>query len=210
MLLPSVAADDADALAQSLRECGACRIEGLPSMAATIALRAELRGLQSMSALTPAAIGHRALHAHHAGIRGDSTLWLDDPRCGAASRQLLATLDDLRDDLNRRLFQGLAEVEAHYAIYPRGTGYVRHRDRFRDNDADSSAASSRIVSLVCYLNDDWRGADGGALRLHLDAGVVDVWPQAGGSICFLSELEHEVLPATRERLSIAAWFRRGR
>lgn len=28
------------------------------------------------------------------------------------------------------------------------------------------------------------------------------------SLCFLSELEHEVLPAKRERLSIAAWLRR--
>jgi SM-20-related protein len=215
MPLPSVAVDDVDALAQSLRECGACRIEGLPARAATIALRDELRSLLSGSVLTPAAIGHHGLHAHHTGIRGDSTLWLDDPRCGAASKQLLATLDELRDALNRRLFQGLSEVEAHYAIYPRGTGYIRHRDRFRDNEVNSSAASSRILSLVCYLNDDWCEADGGALRLYLDPGApgdgaVDVWPLAGSSICFLSELEHEVLPATRERLSIAAWFRRGR
>jgi SM-20-related protein len=216
MPVPSVAVDDVDALAQSLRECGACRIEGLPAAAAMIGLRAELHRLQSGAMLTPAAIGHHGLHGHHAGIRGDSTLWLDDPRCGAASWQLLATLDDLRDALNRRLFQGLAEVEAHYAIYPPGTGYARHRDRFRDNDVNASAASSRILSLVCYLNDDWRETDGGALRLYLDPGapgdgaVVDVWPLAGSSICFLSELEHEVLPATRERLSIAAWFRRGR
>ena len=215
MPLPSVAVDDVDALAQSLRECGACRIHGLPAKAAAIGLRDELRSLQSASVLTPAAIGHHGLHAHHAGIRGDSTLWLDDPHCGAASRQLLATLDDLRDALNRRLFQGLAEVEAHYAIYPPGTVYARHRDRFRDNDVNSSAASSRILSLVCYLNDDWREADGGALRLYLEPGAledgaVDVLPLAGSSICFLSELEHEVLPATRERLSIAAWFRRGR
>ncbi|MFS8064325.1 MAG: 2OG-Fe(II) oxygenase [Luteimonas sp.] len=210
MPLPSVAVDDVDALAQSLRECGACRIEGLPAAPAMVRLLAELRTLQSGAMLTPAAIGHHGLHAHHPGIRGDSTLWLDDPRCGAASRQMLATLDDLRDALNRRLFQGLTEVEAHYAIYPTGTGYARHRDRFRDNDANSSVASSRILSLVCYLNDDWRAADGGALRLYLDAGEVDVWPLAGSSICFLSELEHEVLPASRERLSIAAWFRRGR
>ena len=214
MPLPSVAVDDVDALAQSLRECGACRIEGLPDSATTIGLRAELRRLQSGAMLAPAAIGHRGLHAHHAGIRGDSTLWLDDPRCGAASRQFLATLDGLRDALNRRLFQGLAEIEAHYAIYPCGTGYARHRDRFRDN-AHSSAASSRILSLVCYLNDDWCEADGGALRLYPAPGApgdgaVDAWPMGGSSVCFLSELEHEVLPATRERLSIAAWFRRGR
>ena len=65
-----------------------------------------------------------------------------------------------------------------------------------------------MLSLVAYLNDDWSVADGGALRLHLDDGAVDIAPLGGTAVCFRSELEHEVLPATRERLSIAAWFRR--
>ena len=50
-------------------------------------------------------------------------------------------------------------------------------------------------------------ADGGALRLSLEGGDVDVAPRTG-SVVFLSELEHEVLPAMRERWSIAAWLRR--
>ena len=200
-LLPCVAVDETDALAQALRERGACRIEGLPAVAATVVLRADLRKLQGETALTPAAIGQHARHVHRADIRGDSTLWLDDPRCGPGSRQFLAVLDSLRDALNQRLFQGLTSVEAHYAAYPSGTGYTRHRDRFREDDA-------RVLSLVSYLNDDWRQGDRGALRLQLDDGAVDVMPSGGSSICFLSELEHEVLPATRERLSIAAWFRR--
>ena len=95
----------------------------------------------------------------------------------------------------------LAEVEAHYARYAPGTGYARHSDRFRDSD-------SRVLSLVSYLNEDWQIEQGGALRLYLPQGTVDVMPQSGTSICFLSEIEHEVLPATRERLSIAAWLRR--
>ena len=60
---------------------------------------------------------------------------------------------------------------------------------------------------MTYLNPDWTEADGGALRLRCDAGDVDVAPRSG-SVVFLSELEHEVLPAMRERLSIAAWLRR--
>jgi SM-20-related protein len=116
----------------------------------------------------------------------------------------LERLDTLRVALNRRLFLGLGEVEAHYAAYPPGGGYARHRDRFRDSDA-------RVVSLVTYLNEDWNADDGGALRLYFDeegcdAGV-EVAPSRG-SVCFLSELEHEVLPARCERMSIAAWFRR--
>ena len=52
-------------------------------------------------------------------------------------------------------------------------------------------------------------ADGGALRLHLPDGAVDVPPRGGTLVLFLSaEIEHEVLPTTRERLSIAGWFRR--
>jgi SM-20-related protein len=85
-------------------------------------------------------------------------------------------------------------------VYPIGAGYARHRDRFRDDDA-------RVLSLACYLNPHWDAEDGGALRLHLDAGPVEILPQAGTGVCFLSELEHEVLPARRERHSIAAWFR---
>ena len=122
-------------------------------------------------------------------------------RRGAAAGAFLAMLDELRVAANRRLFLGLAEAEAHYARYAPGTGYARHRDRFRDSDA-------RVLSLVAYLNDDWGGNDGGALRLHLADGAVDIAPLGATAVCFRSELEHEVLPAARERLSIAAWFRR--
>ncbi|MCO6705038.1 2OG-Fe(II) oxygenase, partial [Streptomyces sp. CHB9.2] len=37
----------------------------------------------------------------------------------------------------------------------------------------------------------------------------DVLPLGGSLVCFLSgQLPHEVLPATRERLSLTGWFRR--
>ena len=69
----------------------------------------------------------------------------------------------LRDALNRRLLLGLHELEAHYALYPAGAHYDRHRDRFRDDDA-------RVLSAVLYLNRDWTEADAGALRLYLPDG----------------------------------------
>ena len=51
---------------------------------------------------------------------------------------------------------------------------------------------------------------GGALRLYLaDQTELDVLPSAGTLVLFISaELPHEVLPATRERLSLTGWFRR--
>jgi SM-20-related protein len=115
-------------------------------------------------------------------------------------------MDSLRQALNRELLLGLEELEAHFALYPPGAGYARHRDRFRDDDA-------RVLSTVFYLNPDWREADGGALRLHLPACAPvahrDFFPVAGTLVVFLSaDFEHEVLPASRDRLSIAGWMRR--
>ena len=46
--------------------------------------------------------------------------------------------------------------------------------------------------------------------MYLKDGVeYDVVPSGGSLVVFLSgEVPHEVLPATRERLSLTGWFRR--
>ncbi len=155
---------------------------------------------EASCALNLASIGHKQSKII-SSLRGDSTFWLDDPRCGEASKIFLEALDALRKNLNQSLLLGLESVEAHYAVYPPGAGYARHRDRFRDDDA-------RVLSLVCYLNADWPEGAGGELRLHLADGHHDIAPNMGTSVIFLSdEIEHEVLPATQTRYSIAAWFR---
>ena len=191
---------DATLLAETLRaQDWGVLPAALPSDAVA-ALRAEAAAHAAAGRLRPAATG-RADDRAFAGLRGDATLWLDDPGCGPAARALLATLDALREPLNRALLLGLHEVEAHFAHYPPGAGYARHRDRFRSSDA-------RVLSLVLYLNDEWPGDAGGALRLHLPEGAVDVAPLGGTAVAFLSDaVEHEVLPATRDRYSVAAWFR---
>lgn len=203
--LPSLNAHDvaADAghLADALRDHGACWIADWPPPAFRDALRDDLRRLQADDGLAPAAVGRAEGRARREDIRADSTCWLDDPRCGEPARRFLDDLAEVRTQLNRRLFLGLRSVEAHYAAYPPGGGYARHRDRFRDSDA-------RRVSWVTYLNADWGEEDGGALRLWREDGAIVELPPVGGSVCFLSELEHEVLPARRERLSIAGWMRR--
>lgn len=212
--LPTLCAEvfsrDPAALAAALRDDGACWIAGWPDVGLRDALREDLQQLHATGGLSPAAVGRSDGRALRNDIRADATRWLDDPRCGAAAGEFLARLDGIRTMLNRSLFLGLTECEAHYAAYPPGGGYARHRDRFRDSDA-------RVVSWVTYLNTDWGADDGGALRLYRsdesphyedrDDESIDVAP-VGGSICFLSEMQHEVLPAMRERLSIAAWFRR--
>ena len=203
-----------EAVAAHLEDHGACWIAHWPPPAMTARLREDLERLQTDAALDEAAVGRLGTHLRRSDVRGDRTWWLDDPRCGAVAADYLSALARIRTAIDRRLFLGLVEFEAHYAAYPPGAGYARHRDRFRDSDA-------RVVSWVSYLNPEWNAADGGALRLYLPNGdasndgsaddeavdTVELSP-VGGSVCFLSELEHEVLVAHRERYSIAGWMRR--
>lgn len=201
LLLPLIPGDDTlDALAGVLRARDWATLALDAADARLQSAAAEARAHAADQRLQPAATG-RADGRQFAGLRGDATLWLDDPACGPAARELLAALDGLRQDLNRKLLLGLDEVEAHFAHYPPGASYARHRDRFRSDDA-------RVLSLVLYLNPDWPDDAGGQLRLHLPDGPVDIAPRLGTVAIFLSaEVDHEVLPATQPRYSIAAWFR---
>ncbi len=154
--------------------------------------------------LQPARVGTGAQRQAMPELRSDRTRWIDADSASTAQRRLLEHFDALRVALNRALYTGLESVESHYAHYAPGARYGRHRDRFRDDDR-------RVVSCVLYLNPDWEAADGGALRLYGDdeSNLAEVLPQAARLVVFLSErFPHEVLPATRDRYSIAAWFLR--
>lgn len=170
------------------------------------ALAAECHALHATGQLSPSAVGRGEARSERTLIRGDHTQWFDAAALGTAQALYWQRMDTLRIDLNRTLLLGLEDFEAHYALYPAGTRYARHRDRFRDDDA-------RVLSSVLYLNPDWHDDQGGALRLYLDGTGqnphVDIYPCSGTLALFLSaDFDHEVLPATRERLSIAGWFSR--
>ncbi|WP_103075356.1 2OG-Fe(II) oxygenase [Solilutibacter silvestris] len=191
---------DSVAIADALCGSGACIIDGLFADLADD-LAAESRLLQQRGAMQAARVGRGSSQQENLQLRGDSALWLDDPAC-IAGRQLLHRLERLAEGLRESLRLPIRSVEAHYAHYPAGASYARHRDRFRDS-------GSRLLSWVGYLNPDWRVDDGGQLRIHFEDGASgDVLPTLGTSVCFLSELEHEVLPARLDRYSVAAWFRR--
>ena len=68
-----------------------------------------------------------------------------------------------------------------------------------------------MLSVVTYLNPGWQNADGGELVLYQDEQDmtgIKVAPLHGTVVVFLSEeFPHEVLPATRDRYSVAGWFR---
>jgi SM-20-related protein len=167
------------------------------------ALAGEARALRERGALRGARIGRGAGRVQRPEIRGDAICWIEPALASPSQRLLLARFESLRLALNRALHLGLFGLEAHFSVYPPRACYQRHSDCFR-------GASQRVVSCVAYLNQGWQAGDGGALRLHVGRErSVDVAPLGGTLVAFLSErFEHEVLPAARERLSVAAWFRR--
>jgi SM-20-related protein len=200
------AADSFKAIESELERCGYTVVQNFVDGGACTRLAAECRALYAAGQLSPAAVSRGNARSEHTHIRGDRTRWFDSTALAPAQSLYWRRMEELRIDLNRTLLLGLEDLEAHYALYPAGTRYARHRDRFRDDDA-------RMLSSVLYLNPAWRCEDGGALRLYMGAHAqnpyVDIYPSSGTLVLFLSaDFDHEVLPATRERLSIAGWFRR--
>ena len=191
-----------DQLLDDLAEQGWAIVANALPADLTLELAKECRARANQGALQPAGVGRGSAHGVQEGVRGDHIQWLEPGQCAAGDRYL-AMLDDLRGQLNQALYLGLEDYEGHFALYPPGTFYQKHLDRFRDDDR-------RAVSAVFYLNSDWLPEQGGALRLCLaDGRELDVLPEAGTLVLFLSaDLPHEVLPATRERLSLTGWLRR--
>lgn len=191
-----------DPLLDDLAEQGWAIVANALPADLTLELAQECRARANQGALQPAGVGRGSAHGVQEGVRGDHIQWLEPGQCAAGDRYL-AMLNDLRGQLNQALYLGLEDYEGHFALYPPGTFYQKHLDRFRDDDR-------RAVSAVFYLNSDWLPEQGGALRLYLaDGRELDVLPEAGTLVLFLSaDLPHEVLPATRERLSLTGWLRR--
>lgn len=136
-------------------------------------------------------------------IRRDTISWLEAETDSKTEVLLWASLNDLKEHLNRELFLGLWDLETHFAIYGPGAFYARHLDRFQDDD-------TRVVSIVLYFNESWLPAYGGELVLHLEQGPIVVEPREGTLVCFMSDrIEHEVLVSRDvDRISLAGWFRR--
>lgn len=140
-------------------------------------------------------------------VRGDEILWLDDDTIIPIEVAFLLRIREFMAYVNQTCYLGLRDIEFHYALYPTGTFYKRHLDRFRSD-------SRRKLSVICYLNTEWQEADGGQLAIYLpgiDSDVerqITISPMGGRLVCFDSGLlPHEVLPATHERLSITGWLK---
>lgn len=147
-----------------------------------------------------AGIGKQQDRQINEAIRGDYIKWLDKNSSPAPVKLYLDRLNKLIDYLNQSLFLSMKDYEVHMTIYPAGSYYKRHLDQFKKDD-------HRKLSVICYLNNDWTEENGGQLRVYLPDGQKQFLPLAGRLICFRSDkIEHEVLPADRERLSLTGWI----
>jgi len=135
-------------------------------------------------------------------VRTDEVRWLAANVPSEAA--FLDWMEALRLGINRRLFLGLFDYEAHFAHYAPGAYYKRHLDAFRGN-------RNRMVTTVFYLNPEWDATDGGELLIYREeepTPFVRVLPRMGTLVVFLSDcFPHEVAAARRDRYSIAGWFR---
>jgi SM-20-related protein len=137
--------------------------------------------------------------------RGDLIRWIEPENEADPTNVYLDRMRELMSFINRTCYLGLRDFEFHYTVYPVGAFYKRHLDQFKKDD-------HRKLSVICYLNFDWKEADGGALRLFVAENnsekTVEVIPSAGRMVCFRSDLlEHEVMPSLRERKSLTGWLR---
>lgn len=163
-----------------------------------------LAHLQQMSAgqFDQAGIGRDQRYIKNSFVRTDEVCWINGE--SAAGRDWLGWAARLQQYLNRHLFLGLFSFESHFAHYRPGDYYKRHVDAFKGE-------ANRVLSVVIYLNHGWGPTDGGELVLYMndrDRAGIKVTPAMATVVAFLSEeFLHEVLPANRDRYSIAGWYR---
>jgi SM-20-related protein len=163
-----------------------------------------LEHLQQMPevAFSAAGVGRQQDYSLNGFVRSNQIAWIEGN--SHAGAQWLQWVQGLQTYLNRRLFLGLFSFESHFAHYASGDFYKRHVDAFKGQ-------ANRVISLIVYLNRDWNPADGGELVIYQDSTDLEgirVTPAFGTVVAFISEdFPHEVLPARRDRYSIAGWYR---
>lgn len=149
-----------------------------------------------------AGIGRKQQFNKNEHVRSDAICWLIGQ--SNASQRWLDWTSQLQNYLNKNLFLGLFSFESHYAHYAPGDCYKKHFDAFRGQ-------ANRVLSVITYLNPEWSSDDGGELILYEDKNDPvgqTIQPLYGTLVVFLSEqFPHEVLPAKKDRFSIAGWFR---
>jgi len=193
-----------------ITEHGFCVMDNFLTTSTTLALADEITALNKNASMYHAGTG-QTLVTLDKKLRGDSIYWLNEFNASKAQRMYFNKMEELRLALNQHLFLGLFALESHMALYPIGTCYKKHIDRFKVSQIQSNDRAIRQISCILYLNQNWLEEYGGHLRLYLNAdnetAHLDISPVGGRLVMFLSDtFYHEVLPATKARMSLTAWF----
>lgn len=157
---------------------------------------------QYRSEFKPAMVGTKFQKQRDVKIRGDYTYWLDPLVSQGPFKFVMTFLEELKENLNRNFYLGLKQFECHLAFYPPGTFYKKHSDRFE-------IESTRTLSFIFYLNENWSKDNGGELLLYNKNNEVIqvIYPTPGSFVCFLSdEFPHEVKESSLERRTLTGWM----
>lgn len=212
-MLSQYFAHDLEHQLSKITEHGFCVMDNFTSKATVLALANEISVLNIQTHMHEAGTGQMQIMINKK-LRGDSIYWLNEANSSAAQQTYFDQMELLRLALNKYLYLGLLELECHLALYQIGASYGKHLDRFQSTNINSSDQDIRQMSCVLYLNQDWLESDGGHLRLYLSPSgettkvpYLDIAPLGGRLVLFLSDtFYHEVLPASKARMSLTGWF----
>ncbi len=196
-----------DRLIGDLAVSGYAIVSGFISLELSRALLQESEDHWGNGKFNTSAVGRGIEKQRQIEIRSDDILWLDPLALSDSQKIYWEQMNQFREAINRELFLGIVELEAHLARFAPGGYYKPHLDQHR-------TSRSRILSTIIYLDENWQESDGGQLRLYTDPekGVsgpaIDVFPEPGKLVVFLSaDYWHEVLVARHARHSLTGWFR---
>ncbi len=150
------------------------------------------------SQLKKAAIGNQDIKTVNTSIRSDKIVWLNGDEENL--KAVYDWMDELQLMLNRRCYLGINNREFHFAKYDIGDFYKKHKDAF-------SNSAERKITILIYLNQNWKKKHEGELALYANDAEIKVSPKAGTLVVFESHLEHEVLPSNAERISFTGWLK---
>lgn len=168
-----------------------------------IGLRDTIQNLSESGKMKLAGVGNTTMNKQDNEIRGDKINWIQESSINPFEIIYLKKVGKFIDHLNKTCFTSIKSFESHYSNYEKMSFYKRHIDQFKSE-------KGRKFSIIVYLNQDWLDEDGGQLSLYPESGEAQNISPIGGRIVFFrsDEMEHEVHPSsTKERKSIAAWFK---
>ena len=134
-----------------LMEDGYAVVENFLSEGLTGGLRGILKSQYSQGEFKKAGIGKLTGFQENPEIRSDYIHWLGDQSKQPVEQDFLNLVNDFVEYLNETCFTGIKGFEFHYALYPKGSFYKRHRDQFSNDDSRKySLILNSTVMSRCY------------------------------------------------------------